>query len=98
MEPARPVFPSVDGRVHPPHVVYAKKQPQYIPLPVIKKVSGLVTCRWHMTWRERIEALLHGDVYFQINTFNKPLQPTRAYIFPPIPTEGWSNGDYVEEE
>lgn len=97
MQPASPIFPNVQPRVHPPQVVYAKNQHPYIPLPVIKETSGIVTCRWHMTWRERIEALLHGDVYFQINTFNKPLQPTRAYVYPPVPSM-WSREDYVEEE
>jgi hypothetical protein len=36
-----------------------------------------------MSLRERLVALFHGDVYVQINTFNKPLQPSRVFVVPP---------------
>jgi hypothetical protein len=87
----------VQPKIHPPQVVYACSQPQYIPLPVIQRKDGIITCRWHMTWRERMKALLHGDVYVQINTHNNPLQPIRVYIDPPVPYS-WYYGEYVSKE
>ena len=83
MQPASPVFPHGIQGFHPPETTYAKDQPQYIPLPVVKDFFGIVTARWHMTWKERIIAFLHGDVYVQLNTFNQPLQPSRLYVVPP---------------
>jgi hypothetical protein len=83
MQPASPVFPDAIPGFHPPEVVYAKDQPQYIPLPVVRDSFGIITARWHMTWTERLLALIWGDVYVKINTFNQPLQPIRLCIVPP---------------
>jgi hypothetical protein len=83
MKPESPVFLRSIPGLCPPEVVYAKDQPQYLPLPVVKEANGVVTARWHMSLRERLVALFHGDVYVQINTFNKPLQPSRVFVVPP---------------
>jgi len=66
-----PATPVLDGYRE---VVIAKDQPEYIPLPAVIR-HGIVTSRWKMTWRERIVALLTGNVYLQVMTFNRPLQP-----------------------
>lgn len=56
-------------------VVYAKNQPEYIPLPVIKYPDGLLLTEWKLTEEER-EAIIRGEnIKLWIWTFNNPLQP-----------------------
>ena len=57
------------------NVVYAKDQPEYLPLPVARTISGIVTSCWKMTLWERLQALWTGKVYVNQLTFNTPLQP-----------------------
>ena len=40
--------------------VYAKDQPEYLPLPVHKTEDGMVVSCWRLTWRERLRVLLTG--------------------------------------
>jgi hypothetical protein len=87
MMPMSPVIKKGRDEVQLPEVVYAKDQPEYIPLPVVKQRSGIVTSRWRLTIRERLSVLLHGSVYLQIHTFNRPLQPTRMSV--ESPEIGW---------
>jgi hypothetical protein len=54
---------------------YAEDQPQYIPLPVHRTEDGNVTSCWALSWRERIKLLFTGRMWFQVMTFNQPLQP-----------------------
>lgn len=55
--------------------VYAKDQPQYLPLPCYKRDDGVIYCCWQVSFLERIKILLTGKVWHSIMTFNKPLQP-----------------------
>lgn len=75
MNPVSPVIPGAA----PPETVYAKDQPPYIPLPVVKlgDDTGTVLSRWRLTWRERLRVLWSGDVYLWQLTFGGPLQPTK---------------------
>ena len=79
MTPSSPIVPGVNL----PEVVYAKDQPEYLPLPVYRMDDGTVLSRWHMTWRERLRVLLFGDVYLWQLTFNVPLQPVKLQVNPP---------------
>jgi hypothetical protein len=65
------------------NVVYAKDQPEYLPLPAHKTADGEVTSCWGMTWRERLRVLFTGRIYFSSLTFNGPLQPQRVSVDPP---------------
>lgn len=76
---ASPVSPIVPG-LQLPEVVYAKDQPEYIPLPVFEQDDGVVLSRWRLTWRERLLAFWRGDVYLFCWTFNRPLQPVAIEI------------------
>lgn len=76
MKPVTPVIPGSNAK----EVVYAKDQPEYIPLPAIRGEDGTVTTRWKLTLRERLVALFFGDVYLSIMTFNERLQPVRLSI------------------
>jgi hypothetical protein len=57
------------------NTVYAKDQPEYLPLPAYRDECGNVTSCWQMTWKERLRILFFGKVYFSVMTFGQPLQP-----------------------
>lgn len=52
----------------------AENQPEYIPMPAHISPEGVVTCCWHLTWRERFRLLLTGEIWHQILTFRTDLQ------------------------
>lgn len=57
------------------NVVYAKDQPEYLPLPAKKEPDGKVTTCWELT-DEEIEVILKTKkLYIQMLTFNNPLTP-----------------------
>jgi hypothetical protein len=70
-----PVSPVVPGREHE-EVVYAKNQPQYLPLPALPIEDGIVT-RWKLSWGERLRILWTGDLYLSVLTFGQRLQPLK---------------------
>jgi hypothetical protein len=81
MTPVSPVlklFPAELDRV------WAKDQPEYLPLPSVVCDDGTVITRWRMTWRERWLAFWRGDLYLSQLTFNGPLQPQRPSIDAPV--------------
>lgn len=55
--------------------VYAKDQPEYLPLPARKTHDGMVITCWSLTWRERFKILFTGRIWWSVLTFNRPLQP-----------------------
>ena len=57
------------------NTVFAKDQPEYLPLPAHRTSSGIVTSCWSMTWRERLSVLWTGELYITQLTFNHALQP-----------------------
>ena len=65
-------------------VVYAKDQPEYLPLPAAVDSEGRVITKWGLTWWERLQVLWRGSIYLQLLTFNKPLQPIRLTVEPPV--------------
>ena len=78
----KPISPVIPGRNFP-EVVFAKHQPEYLPLPAISNPEGRVTTRWCLSWRERLQALWGGNVWLQVLTFNHPLQPVKLMTEPP---------------
>jgi hypothetical protein len=56
-------------------VVYAKDQPEYLPLPSLKHADGRVMTRWRFTAEERKRIGSGADVFLQVYTFNQALQP-----------------------
>jgi hypothetical protein len=55
--------------------VFAKDQPEYLPLPGHITKEGVVTSCWKLSVKERLQILLHGKIWFHTHTFNHPLQP-----------------------
>ena len=59
------------------NTVYAKDQPEYIPLPVFKDNSPechCVSCL-QLSFTERLRILFTGKLWVNLMTFNKPLTP-----------------------
>lgn len=90
MKPASPVI----GGHNRHEVVYAANQPQYIPLPAHKSKEGIVTTRWTLSLKERLQVLLSGNVYLQVMTFNAPLQPLKMMAVPPAIQPAYQKGSY----
>lgn len=64
--------------------VYAKDQPEYLPLPVHKTEEGLVISCWKLTWKERMLVFLTGRLWWGVLTFNEPLQPQCPFTLYPF--------------
>ncbi len=62
-------------------VVYAKDQPEYLPLHVLRgNNKGAVLSRWTFTDEQR-QAIADGaDIFLDVLTFNQPLQPLAIYV------------------
>lgn len=63
--------------------VYAKDQPEYLPLPSRVDSSGTVVTCWKLSLGERLKILFRGTFYLTLLTFNRPLQPIRCSIDAP---------------
>jgi hypothetical protein len=91
MEPI--AFEREQTDVLPPHdlVTYAKDQPQYRPLPVVRLHgrNGRVITRWQLTAEERLRVMSGEDIYIEILTFHEPLQP----ILPTVGLRGMCPAD-----
>ena len=60
------------------NVVYAKDQPEYLPLPAFKNDSreGDVISCWQLSFTERLRILFTGKLWVSLMSFNKPLTPS----------------------
>lgn len=58
--------------------VFAKDQPEYIPLPALKIDSprGEVVSCWKMSFSERLKVIFTGMVWMSLVSFNRPLTPS----------------------
>ena len=81
MMPMSPVL--LHNEYNLPEVVFAKNQPEYLPLPAIVTQDGYVTTRWNLTFLERLRILFTGNFYLQILTHGKPLQPLAPSVNEP---------------
>jgi hypothetical protein len=73
--------PVIDG-LESQEVVYAKDQPKYIPLRTLKSRSpqGAVLSRWTLTPEQRKAVTEGADIFLELLTFHRPLQPIRIAI------------------
>jgi hypothetical protein len=63
-------------------VVYAKDQPEYLPLPALVTREGLVTSCWELNDYERKVIAEGGCISLSLLTFNQPLQPIILTVQP----------------
>lgn len=75
-----PVSPVISAEFVDKEVVYAKDQPQYRPLPVIRNADGVVMSRWSLTLEERKAIADGADLFLFGYTFNRPLQPVHMEV------------------
>ena len=80
MKTLTPIDPDID-LLEP--VVYAKDQPEYIPLPTRRTPDGEVVTCWRLNWRARIAVLFGANFYLTMLTFNRPLTPVRVSVEKP---------------
>ena len=73
--------PVVDGLASH-EVVYAKDQPEYNPLRTLRSDGpmGRVISRWTLTPEQRKAVAEGADVFLELSTFHKPLQPIRIAV------------------
>lgn len=66
--------------------VYAKDQPQYLPLPVYEDElqGGRVFHCWKLNFKERITILFTGRIWINVLNFKKPLQPIKLMVNNPF--------------
>jgi len=57
------------------NVVFAKDQPEYLPLPAYIDEEGAVTSCWQPSFKEKIRLLFGYKLYLTVLTFQSPLQP-----------------------
>jgi len=59
------------------NVIFAKDQPEYLPLPAFKNDSpeGEVVSCWELSFKERLRILFRGKLWVCLLAFNKPLTP-----------------------
>ena len=63
--------------------IYAKDQPEYLPLPAYKHDNGVTHC-WYLNFMERIKILFTGRLWIQVLNFGKPLQPIKPIVDKPL--------------
>lgn len=58
--------------------IYAKNQPEYIPLPVFKADTPQGECIscWKLSFSERLRVFFGGKIWVSMFTFNNPLTPS----------------------
>lgn len=67
------------------NVVFAKDQPEYLPLPAFTDERHCVSC-WSLTWRERLALLFTGRLWLTQLNFGGPLQPQLPSVESPFGT------------
>ena len=74
--------PVVSGR-ESEEVVYAKDQPEYIPLRCLvtdRENTGRATSRWTLTEAQRQDVSEGADIFLTLLTFGSPLQPIQIQV------------------
>jgi hypothetical protein len=93
MQPITPVIPGL----FLPVTTFAKDQPEYNPLPALdcNDLEGTVITRWRLTWWERFQIFLTGDLWLSVLTFHRPLQPVRLSTTCPVVTQTERNDEDI---
>jgi hypothetical protein len=82
--------PVVDG-LENFEIVYAKNQPEYIPLRTLrsKGIQKRVISRWTLTDKQRKAIAEGADLYLTMLTFGAPLQPIQIAVSDGKLDNGW---------
>jgi hypothetical protein len=72
--------PVIDG-LESLEVVYAKDQPEYVPLRTLSGEEGMsAISRWTPTKEQRISIFNGADIMLEVYHFRQPLSPVRVAI------------------
>lgn len=66
------------------NAVFAKNQPEYIPLPAYTDGTNVISC-WSLSFKERMIALWSGQLWIRQLTFGQKLQAIRPQVQDPFP-------------
>jgi len=64
-------------------VIFAKDQPEYVPLPAMVSADGVVMTEWEPTADELERLLQGGRLRLWVHTFGHPLQPVALEVVEP---------------
>lgn len=62
------------------NVVFAKDQPEYLPLPALRLPDGEVITCWQFDEQELADIVANKCIYLKQFTFNQPLQPLMPLV------------------
>ncbi len=80
MNPVSPVIPALKHL----EIVIARDQDEYQNLPALPIDGGeRIITRWRLSWRERLIALVNGNIYLSVWRFRQPLQPVMLDVNEP---------------
>lgn len=68
-------------------VIFAKDQPEYIPLPAAVDENGLVMTEWEPTAEELGLLLSGGRIRLWTHTYRTPLQPQKLEVIDVCPAD-----------
>ena len=66
------------------NAVFAKDQPEYLPLPAHRTKDGEVISAWRLSLKERLILLFTGRMWLRVFTFNTRLQPLLLQVESPF--------------
>ena len=64
--------------------IYAKDQPEYLPLPAHRTKDGIVISCWELTNEECIKVLNERKIWISVLTYNAPIQPILPVVNTPF--------------
>lgn len=79
------IDPRIPPALVPPNsqaVVYAKDQPEYVPLPTVRTPGGTLVTRWALSDAEKAAIIRGEDIYVTVMTFGQKLQPLQVSVGP----------------
>lgn len=89
----RPATPVLRFNRRPVEISVGAGQPEYYQYPAVASRDGVVTSRWHLSFRERLCVLLFGDIYLSIMTFGAGVAPVKLFPWEPDNEEMTMGGE-----
>lgn len=74
------MLPTVPPEIYGEYLEYATNQPQYRPLVARRIPDGTLTTLWQLTDEERQAVANGANIYLELMTFNRPLQPVLLWV------------------
>lgn len=87
IEYLQPADRPVVDRLEHEEIIYAKDQPQYVPIRILlsKTPEGCALSRWTLTPEQRAAVAAGNDIFLEILTFGVSLAPMRMSVRDDMP-------------